>query len=503
MDRYEPALELEKIQVCVNVRRNFDEGKLQELGDSIKENGLLEPLIVRTGEGGGFLLVAGERRLRAARLAGLSTVPARVLEMDEKTATKFQLLENLQREDLDPVEEAGAFRQLIQEHGYTQEALARELGISQPHVSNRLRLLHLPDEVQESITRGMLSPSHAVPLVPVAKVAPDLALAAAEKMVKQSTPSVLAADVVERLVAEQMLPLYSANWISGGREAPLFDVGPCQNCKSMLRAAYWSNEKKHPYCGDKECWHGKQAEARAAMAEKHGEDYVVSTAELPYGSFAHFARDNDLQGDWELCANCGKRKVTAHGGAVCLDPACYAKTKGRATREKNKEARGRHAEEAQCVRDAATAVADRAIEGVDHAFMVYVAALALAAVHPEYWSDNMDRRPGQAQYAATVPGLKGADLKGIADILNASRYGRERAKESWARVLGCLDELSDAELALIAVEYPALARGISPLSGWVLAMELEQVVEDAEDAELKQAGDAEEEPEKVLAEVGI
>ncbi|MDA8065683.1 MAG: ParB/RepB/Spo0J family partition protein [Thermaerobacter sp.] len=502
MDRYEPVLELEKIQVCVNVRRNFDEEKLQELGDSIRENGLLEPLIVRPGEGGAFLLVAGERRLRAARLAGLSTVPARVLEMDEKTATKFQLLENLQREDLDPVEEAEAFRRLIQEHGYTQEVLARELGISQPHVSNRLRLLHLPDEVQESITRRMLSPSHAVPLVPVAKVAPDLALAAAEKMVKQSTPSAEAADVVERLVSEKLPPLYSSNWISGDREAPLFDVGPCQNCKSVLRAAYWSNEKKHPYCGNPECWHGKQAEARDAMATKHGADKVVNAAELPYGSFAHFDRDNDLQGAWELCANCGKRKMTAYGGAVCLDPACYGKTERKATREKNAGARGRHAEEVQRVRDAATAVAVRAAQGVDHGFMVYAAALALAAVNPEYWDDNMDRRPGQAQYATTVPGLKGADLS-IADILNARRYCRERAKESWARVLGCLDGLSDAELALIAVEYPALARGISPLSGWILDIEMEDVAENGEADSQGQQGDAEEELGKVLAEVGI
>lgn len=171
---------VEDISVVSNVRRRFDEEKLQELTASIRENGILEPLILRVNvddQGrspsdysaavslGGFELVCGERRYRAAKLAGLPTVPAIVKTLTREQAAKIQLLENLQRQDLDPIEEAAGFKTLLGEHGYTQERLAGELGVSQSHIANRIRLLRLPAKIQEDISRKILSPGHGMALL--------------------------------------------------------------------------------------------------------------------------------------------------------------------------------------------------------------------------------------------------------------------------------------------------------------------------------------------------
>lgn len=140
-----------------NPRRTFDAEALAELTESVRQYGILEPLVVRPAAGGGFELVAGERRLRAAREAGLATVPVVVRELSDAQADELRLVENLQRQDLNPVEEAEALRRLLERHGYTQEQLTARLGKSQPWISNRLRLLELPEEVRDLISRGMLS----------------------------------------------------------------------------------------------------------------------------------------------------------------------------------------------------------------------------------------------------------------------------------------------------------------------------------------------------------
>ena len=142
-------------------RREFDEPALQELAESIKAQGILQPLLVRPRAGGGFELIAGERRLRAARLAGLTRVPVTVREADDKAAFEMALVENLQREDLDPMEEAEAYRLFLNEFGYTQEELSRRVGKERATVSNALRLLQLPEQFQEDLRAGRLTAGHA------------------------------------------------------------------------------------------------------------------------------------------------------------------------------------------------------------------------------------------------------------------------------------------------------------------------------------------------------
>ncbi len=158
-------------------RRRFEEGALAELAASIRARGVVQPLIVRKEEGGRYTLIAGERRLRAAKLAGLASVPAIVRDYDEEAAAEVALIENLQREDLDPMEEAEAYRRLMSTYGYTQEKLAAAVGKSRPYVANLLRLLALPPSVQEALAAGRLTVGQVRPLLALASEEEQEALA--------------------------------------------------------------------------------------------------------------------------------------------------------------------------------------------------------------------------------------------------------------------------------------------------------------------------------------
>ena len=143
-------------------RKNFDDTALAQLADSIKQHGVLQPLMVRPiSGGGGYQLVAGERRWRAARMAGLSEVPVVVRELDDEQVVAIALIENLQREDLNPVEEADGYRTLMESYGLTQDEVSLKVGKSRPVVANALRLLSLPAGVLEMVKDGRLSQGHA------------------------------------------------------------------------------------------------------------------------------------------------------------------------------------------------------------------------------------------------------------------------------------------------------------------------------------------------------
>ena len=142
-------------------RHDFDEEELQALADSIEEHGIIQPLTVRELKNGYYQIIAGERRWRAARIANLQEVPVVVIEADDKKAMELALIENLQRQDLNPVEEAMGYRTLMQEHGLTQEDAAKRVGKSRPAVANALRLLNLAPDVLEKVRDGSLSAGHA------------------------------------------------------------------------------------------------------------------------------------------------------------------------------------------------------------------------------------------------------------------------------------------------------------------------------------------------------
>lgn len=178
-------------------RRHFDETAIAELADSIALRGLLQPIIVRRapanaqGPGEGYQLVAGERRWRAAQRAGLHQIPALVRELDDAATYEIALVENIQRQDLNAIEEASAYRRLIEDFGHNQEALAKLVGKSRSHVANLMRLLDLPDAVQALVGDGSLAMGHARALIGA-----DDAEAIARKVVKEG----LSVRAVEALV---------------------------------------------------------------------------------------------------------------------------------------------------------------------------------------------------------------------------------------------------------------------------------------------------------------
>ena len=153
-------------------RQDFDEEELQALADSITVHGIIQPLTVREMPNGYYQIIAGERRWRAARMANLSDVPAVIIEADDKKAMELALIENLQRSDLNPIEEAKGYQQLMTEYGMTQEVTAERVGKSRPAVANALRLLSLSPAVLELVEQGRLSAGHARALLTV-KSAPE------------------------------------------------------------------------------------------------------------------------------------------------------------------------------------------------------------------------------------------------------------------------------------------------------------------------------------------
>lgn len=148
-------------------RYNFDDAALDELSESIKQYGLIQPITVRKLNSGYYQIIAGERRWRASRLAGLTEVPVRIIEADDRKATELALVENLQREDLSPIEEARGYKTLIDEFGMTQEEAAQSVGKSRPAVANALRLLSLSEGVMAMVENSTLSAGHARALIPI------------------------------------------------------------------------------------------------------------------------------------------------------------------------------------------------------------------------------------------------------------------------------------------------------------------------------------------------
>lgn len=178
-------------------RRTFDTQALEALAESIRQAGVLQPLLV-VENGARYRIVAGERRYRAARMAGLQSVPCVVRDMTEQERMEAALIENLQREDLNPIEEAAGIRALMEECGYTQELAAKRVGRSRPAVANLLRLLQLPESIRELVKAGELSAGHARVLAGLADESRQLALA--ERAVREG----MSVRELEKLAAQTM-----------------------------------------------------------------------------------------------------------------------------------------------------------------------------------------------------------------------------------------------------------------------------------------------------------
>ncbi len=185
-------------------RKIFDEAALSELADSIAQHGVLQPLLVRPMIGGGYQLVAGERRWRASRIAGLTQVPVVIKELNDTEAAVISLIENLQREDLNPVEEALGYASLVKDFNLTQEEAAERVGKSRPAVANALRLLKLPEAVLDMIRENKLSAGHAKVLVALDDE--KLIISTAEFIVEKKLSVRETEKLVKSLTAEKKEP---------------------------------------------------------------------------------------------------------------------------------------------------------------------------------------------------------------------------------------------------------------------------------------------------------
>lgn len=195
------SLPISQVETCSSQpRKRFDDESLQELADSISQHGIIQPLTVRKLSSGYYQIIAGERRWRAARLAGLQEVPVIVIEADDRKAAELAMIENLQREDLNPMEEAAGFQSLIESYHMTQEEAAQRVGKSRSAVTNALRLMGLTPSVRKLVEEGKLSAGHARALVPLS---PSLQESAANAIVSGGLSVRQTEALVKRLSAEK------------------------------------------------------------------------------------------------------------------------------------------------------------------------------------------------------------------------------------------------------------------------------------------------------------
>ena len=203
-------------------RRDFDEEELQALSDSIGEHGIIQPLTVRQMGSGYYQIIAGERRWRAARIAGLTEVPVVIIEADDKKAMELALIENLQRQDLNPVEEALGYKSLMEDYGLTQEDAAKRVGKSRPAVANALRLLGLAPEVLEKVRTGELTAGHARAVLVLKTEKKQVA--AAQKIAALGL-SVRQAELLCKNMAKEAAPV---------KEEPVLKVDYVAECEKQL-----------------------------------------------------------------------------------------------------------------------------------------------------------------------------------------------------------------------------------------------------------------------------
>lgn len=237
-------------------RKNFDGESLSALAQSITENGLLQPIAVRPKKAGpGYIIIAGERRWRAARIAGLDEVPVIVKEVTDEQAAALALIENLQREDLDPIEVAEGCRRLIDQYGLTQEQAAMRLGKSRSAITNTLRLLGLPDDVRQAVRRGELSTGHAKALLglPSAEM-----MSAAAKQVVEKNLNVRQTEALCRKLAKppkepKPVDAFTRSVLATEVEAALKEVTGSEvhvdykNGKGSLRIDFYSDDQLRRY----------------------------------------------------------------------------------------------------------------------------------------------------------------------------------------------------------------------------------------------------------------
>lgn len=460
-----------------NPRKNFDPEAMAELVSSVRQVGILQPVVLVRDEDETvtrYRLVAGERRYRAAREAGMTELPAVVRELTPEQELEVMIIENLQRRDIDPIEEAQGMKALLEEGGYTQEALAEKLGCSQGHIANRLRLLRLPEEVKENISRKIISAGHAHALLKLEK-APAMMKKAAEVMAEEKVSVAKAQEAIAKVIADQGKPLFNDY-----DSKPEFKTKGCEKCEYRVMGNQWGYGEDKPYCIKPSCWEKKQQEVRQAReqalldrvkkAEKKGQG-VLELDKFDWNQYEVFM-DYKTEGmDLSECESCEHKKVAKRSfwdelTEACFQPSCFKKKQMAATRERNKEAREAFKKEANQIGIMAGLKAARVVKKfsvnlpaavLDKPELVYIAAMILACVKP--WED---RKITLYRYLQNKYGWEH-------DVLKRGDYGL--TQNDWDTFHQLLDTLTDEQLLELIFEWPAVAHGLDGAPGWILQRE--------------------------------
>jgi ParB family chromosome partitioning protein len=355
-------VELSLIEVSgANPRKDLKGETFKELKASIAEHGILEPLLVRP-KGKGYELVAGERRLTAAKELKLETVPVAIRDVDDHTARVLMLLENLQREDLDPLEEAAALEELLKDTGdgdMTQEELAKKLSKSQPWVANRLRLNKAPPEIKKLLEQGKISPQHVIVLLPYTehKVLKDEIVAGLKNDLKDleqgfGEPLTVewAKDLAEDVLSQQGQDLeLDRNYQYQGLKK-FFDFFACSTCKTVLTVSGEDGKSKERACLNKTCFAERIAAARGKFAEtqkeKRSKSELVNTEKMKLSEMRDYRRLDDATFDKDVCKDCPNHKLQKPQYArfgkdkdeleeICLKPSCFQGKTAQKTRMRN------------------------------------------------------------------------------------------------------------------------------------------------------------------------
>ena len=258
-DKLIQSLPLSRIEPRLDQPRDqFDAERLQDLAASIARHGLIQPVIVRRLPNGDYQIIAGERRWRAARIAGLSEIPVRVLEADDRSVAELALVENLQREDLNPMEEARGYQKLISDYSLTQEEAAAGVGKSRSAVTNALRLLNLSVPVADLVERGELSAGHARALLAVED--PALQLSAAKQVLEKSLSVRKTELLASKLAKRSSVPLSSPD----GEAFVDYAAALSEELSSLFGRRVALTEKKN--CGKIELFYDNADDREALIA---------------------------------------------------------------------------------------------------------------------------------------------------------------------------------------------------------------------------------------------
>lgn len=459
-----------------NPRKNFDPEAMAELVASVRQVGILQPVVVVRDEDENltrYRLVAGERRYRAAKEAGVTELPAVIKELTPEQELEVMIIENLQREGVDPIEEAQGMRALLDEGGYTQEALAVKLGCSQGHIANRLRLLELPESVQQNISRGIIGPGHAKELLSCKKTDQSIIERVAKKAADEGLTVKAVASEIKREIWSGSKPLETEGWY----DAPKFDLSGCEKCKNKASIKPYDGAEEYPRCLNAKCWDKKQHEAEclitnekeAELRQKYPDALILDN--LPKESYEYIPRwDTEFVDSYCTEKGCENFKEGRSRGSdvvyyICLNREMFKECHSQHEQAKDKTQEDKRTGEREELKQLVASNIGPGGGGdlvmINRKKLIFLTGLILECCETYGYSTI-----AIFEYLEKVAGNKFSEVN-EEDLLEEGLLD-----EGWPQLQKLLDGLTTEQLIQITLEWPALTLGMNcPIVEWFFKSE--------------------------------